>query len=78
MVRFLLVDAAVAHAEHGALELLEALAVAFDHAHAHGHRVARPDLWEIGLLLLGGKGLQDVVHRHGDSAHEEFEVYQKA
>src|SRR3981081_2101369 len=74
----LLVDAAVAHAEDGAFELLDALAVAFDHANGNGHRVARPYLWEIGLLRLGGKRLQDVVHWHGDSAHEEFEVYQKA
>src|SRR6267142_1995473 len=68
-----LVQAAITHPEDRALELLEALAVSFDDAHAHGHRVTRPDLWEIGLLLLGGKRLQDVVHRHGDSAHEEFE-----
>ena len=65
----LLVDAAIAHAEDGPFELLEALAIAFDHAHAYGHRVTRPDLWEIGLLLLGGKRLQDVVHRHGDGCH---------
>ena len=61
----LLVDAAVTHAEHGALEVLKALAVPFDDAHAHAHGVSGPDLGQIGLQLLSGKRVQEVVHRNG-------------
>src|SRR6266436_2295280 len=39
----LLVDAAVAHAEHGALEVLKALAVPFDDSYAYAHGVSGPD-----------------------------------
>ena len=42
--RDLLVDAAVAHAEHGALEVLKALAVPFDDSDADAHGVSGPDL----------------------------------
>src|SRR3954470_9456770 len=63
------VEPTVAHAKDRPLELLETFAVSLDDAHAHGNGVTRPDLWDLGLLLLGGKRLQDVVHRHGDSAH---------
>src|SRR3954470_19705778 len=63
------VQPTVAHAKDRPLELLETFAVSLDDAHAHGNGVTRPDLWDLGLLLLGGKRLQDVVHRHGDSAH---------
>src|SRR5882762_2829463 len=61
----LLVDAAVAHTEHGALEVLKALAVPFDDPHADAHGVSGPDLGEIGLQLLSGKRVQEVVHRNG-------------
>src|SRR5438309_11243346 len=61
----LLIDAAVAHAEHGALEVLKALAVPFDDPHADAHGVSGPDLGEIGLQLLSGKRVQEVVHRNG-------------
>src|SRR2546428_7030345 len=64
------VEAAVTDAQDRPLELLETFAVALDDAHAHGNGVTRPDVGDFGLLLLGGKRLQDVVHRHGDSAHE--------
>ena len=40
----LLIDAAVAHAEHGALVVLKALPVPFDDPHAHAHGVSGPDL----------------------------------
>src|SRR5947199_358778 len=66
----LLIEAAVTYTQDRALELLQAFAVALDDAHRDGNGVTRPDLWDLGLLLLGGKRLQDVVHRHGDSAHE--------
>ena len=61
----LLVDAAVTHAEHGALEVLKALAVPFDDPHADAHGVSGPDLGQIGLQLLSGKRVQEVVHRNG-------------
>src|SRR5258705_13070932 len=61
----LLVDAAVAHAKHGALEVLKALAVPFDDPHAHAHGVSGPDLGQIGLQLLSGKRVQEVIHRNG-------------
>ena len=61
----LLVDATVAHAKHGALEVLKALAVPFDDSHADAHGVSRPDLGQIGLQLLSGKRLQEVIHRNG-------------
>src|SRR5438067_288103 len=57
--------AAVTHAEHGALEVLKALAVPFNDAHAHAHGVSGPDLGQIGLQLLSGKRVQEVVHRNG-------------
>src|SRR5438477_10090959 len=63
--RDLLVDAAVTHAEHGALEVLKALAVPFDDPHADAHGVSGPDLGQIGLQLLSGKRVQEVVHRNG-------------
>src|SRR6266511_1290102 len=65
----LVVEPAVADAEHRALELLKPFAVPLDDAHAHGHGVTGPDLGDLGLLLLGGERLQDVVHRHGDNCH---------
>src|SRR5437660_11965496 len=61
----LLVDAAVTHAEHGPLEVLKALAVPFDDPHADAHGVSGPDLGQIGLQLLSGKRVQEVVHRNG-------------
>jgi len=61
----LLVDAAVAHAEHGALEVLKALSVPFDDPHANAHGVSGPDLGQIGLQLLSGKRVQEVIHRNG-------------
>src|SRR5436853_78821 len=61
----LLVDAAVTHAEHGPLEVLKALAVPFDDPHANAHGVSGPDLGQIGLQLLSGKRVQEVVHRNG-------------
>ena len=67
--RDLVVEAAVTNAKDRALELLKAFAVAFDDADADGHGVTGPDLGDLGLLLLGGKRLQDVVHRHGDNCH---------
>ena len=66
----LLVDAAVAHAKHGALEVLKALAVPFDDPHAHAHGVSGPDLGQIGLQLLSGKRVQEVIHRNGEGTHE--------
>src|SRR5438046_4193519 len=60
-----LVDAAVTHAEHGPLEVLKALAVPFDDPHADAHGVSGPDLGQIGLQLLSGKRVQEVVHRTG-------------
>src|SRR6266850_5036712 len=66
----LLVDAAVAHAKHGALEVLKALAVPFDDPHAHAHGVSGPDLGQIGLQLLSGKRVQEVIHRNGQGCHE--------
>ncbi len=67
--RDLVVEAAVTNAKDRALELLKAFAVAFDDADADGHGVTRPHLGDLGLLLLGGKRLQDVVHWHGDGCH---------
>src|SRR5438552_5192128 len=61
----LLVDAAVTHAEHGALEVLKALAVPFDDPHADAHGVSGPDLGQIGPQLLSGKRVQEGVHRNG-------------
>src|SRR2546423_2411829 len=62
--RDLFVQPTVADAKDRALELLEPLAVPLDDADGNGDGVTRPDLWEIGLEVLGGKRLQDVVHRH--------------
>ena len=61
----LLVDAAVAHAKHGSLEVLKAFAVPFDDSHADAHGVSGPDLGQIGLQLLSGKRVQEVIHRNG-------------
>jgi len=68
--RDLLVEPAVTHTQHGALEVLKAFAVPFDDAHAHAHGVARPDLGQIGLQLLPGKRVQQVIHRNGEGTHE--------
>src|SRR5438105_12320984 len=57
----LLVDAAVTHAEHGALEVLKALAVPFNDAHAHAHGVSGRHPGQIGLQLLSGTRVQEVV-----------------
>src|SRR5437868_2891913 len=66
----LLIDAAVAHAEHGSLEVLKALAVPFDDSDADAHGVSGPDLGQIGLQLLSGKRVQEVIHRNGQGTHE--------
>src|SRR3954464_5324178 len=66
----LLIDAAVTHAEHGALEVLKPLAVPFDDPHADAHGVSGPDLGQIGLQLLSGKRVQEVIHRNGQGCHE--------
>ena len=63
--RDLLVHAAVTHAEHGALEVLKTLAVPFDDPDAYAHGVSGPDLGQIGLQLLSGKRVQEVIHRNG-------------
>src|SRR5438067_10632426 len=65
----LLIESSAADPEDGALVVLEPFAVAFDHAHGQAHGVPGPDLGEVGLELVGGKRLQDVVHRHNDCAH---------
>src|SRR5437870_3466790 len=67
--RDLLVEPAVADSQDRPLEVLNTLPVPFDDAHAHAHGVSGPDLGEIRLRLLGGKRVQQVVHRHGDGAH---------